>query len=85
MLDRDKLLVRRSAIQRRVRPGAVVEKLILVELERDAGGDERFVIAVPELDPCGSVGMLDAAGRSQHGEHPWLSLRGSIGVCSPFA
>ena len=61
MLDRDKLLVRRSAIQRRVRPRAAGEELTLGELGRDA------------------------AGRSQHGEHPWLSLRGSMGVCSPFA
>ena len=37
MLDRSKVLVRRAAIQRRVRPKAVVEELVLKEFWRDGG------------------------------------------------
>ena len=43
MLGLDKVLVRRAAIQRRVRPQVVVEELVLKELWRDAGDGERIV------------------------------------------
>ena len=56
----DKVLVRRSTIQRRAGPHVVVRELVLGELGRDAGDGEGAVAAAPEPDAGGPVGALDA-------------------------
>ena len=85
MLDPDKVLVRRAAIRRRVRPRVVVEEFVLKELWRDAGDGERTVVAVPELDAGGSVGPFDTsvplgAPRRQDFERDAQGLAGTLEV-----
>ena len=98
MLDRDKLLVRRSAIQRRVRPRAIGEELTLGELGRDAGGDIHCVGTLADKQPrC--VEFLFVVKKVAHGirtvfdDEPfdrdarvnYQSQGGSVAVIAVFA
>ena len=90
IFDLDKVLVGRSAIQRRVRAHVVVEELVLGELGGDVGDGEGAVVAVPELDAGGPVGALDAPvplgpSRRQDLERDASVLAGALEVGTELA